>query len=406
MPSQPFEVAFEQYFGLSNTGVISLSSGFSRYLSDMLWRGDLILERENHHAAFLGEPWQFWRFVSRPGITADGSIYWLGGLHDGYQGPSDDSHGLFIWRLGDPMPTTVVSSGDSLGQLQATVDSVGVRFGFSALGSRYILQVRLAAATDDWAVLVDGAPPQVGGEYLRTDRPLAMYGALTGERWTRFDSLAITESGSWIVTGRTTASSPSNELLLKNGYIAYRGGMSVGGHPIVPPLLAATMNESGDIAMLWGLDSGGYGLFLNDQLLAKIGDSVVFASPPSPPLSGQPRITGFGGADSLAISGRDAEGKVAVYANAFLDTTGTLLHFDDFGVLLRIVGDGPGSTPCYANCDGSTTPPILNVDDFTCFITRFSAGDPWANCDGSTVEPVLNVDDFTCFIERFAAGCD
>jgi hypothetical protein len=60
---------------------------------------------------------------------------------------------------------------------------------------------------------------------------------------------------------------------------------------------------------------------------------------------------------------------------------------------------------CYPNCDASTAPPVLNVADFTCFLQRFSAGDPYANCDGSTTQPVLNVADFTCYLQRFAAGC-
>jgi hypothetical protein len=60
---------------------------------------------------------------------------------------------------------------------------------------------------------------------------------------------------------------------------------------------------------------------------------------------------------------------------------------------------------CYANCDGSRIVPALNIADFSCFLHRFSAGDPWANCDGSTAEPVLNIADFSCFLQKFAAGC-
>jgi hypothetical protein len=60
---------------------------------------------------------------------------------------------------------------------------------------------------------------------------------------------------------------------------------------------------------------------------------------------------------------------------------------------------------CWANCDGSTQTPVLNVADFTCFLQKFSAGDPYANCDGSTQAPVLNVADFTCFLQKFAQGC-
>jgi outer membrane protein assembly factor BamB len=61
--------------------------------------------------------------------------------------------------------------------------------------------------------------------------------------------------------------------------------------------------------------------------------------------------------------------------------------------------------PCYANCDGSTAAPVLNVADFTCFLQKFSLGDPYANCDNSTAPPTLNVADFTCFLQKFAQGC-
>jgi probable HAF family extracellular repeat protein len=60
---------------------------------------------------------------------------------------------------------------------------------------------------------------------------------------------------------------------------------------------------------------------------------------------------------------------------------------------------------CYANCDDSTGSPALNVADFTCFLQKFSTGDPYANCDNSTAPPVLNVADFTCFLQKYAAGC-
>jgi hypothetical protein len=65
----------------------------------------------------------------------------------------------------------------------------------------------------------------------------------------------------------------------------------------------------------------------------------------------------------------------------------------------------PSASTCYGNCDASTSPPILNVADFTCFLQKFSTGDPYANCDHSTASPTLNVQDFTCFLQKFAQGC-
>ena len=89
--------------------------------------------------------------------------------------------------------------------------------------------------------------------------------------------------------------------------------------------------------------------------------------------------------------------------NAFM-TAGTLHAFSetDYKVMDVI---GYRRSLCYPNCDHSTAAPILNVNDFTCFLNKFTAGDPYANCDGSTAAPVLNINDFICFLNKFAAGC-
>jgi hypothetical protein len=75
------------------------------------------------------------------------------------------------------------------------------------------------------------------------------------------------------------------------------------------------------------------------------------------------------------------------------------------GSVGRVFVEYSTGQPCYANCDASTTAPVLNVADFTCFLNKFSAGDPYANCDASTTAPTLNVADFSCFLTKFAAGC-
>jgi hypothetical protein len=66
---------------------------------------------------------------------------------------------------------------------------------------------------------------------------------------------------------------------------------------------------------------------------------------------------------------------------------------------------GAGSPSCYPNCDCSHEPNPLTVADFACFLTRFSAGDPYANCDGSATPPTLNFADFSCFVQMYAQGC-
>lgn len=60
---------------------------------------------------------------------------------------------------------------------------------------------------------------------------------------------------------------------------------------------------------------------------------------------------------------------------------------------------------CYPNCDASTGTPLLNVADFTCFLQKFTSGDPYANCDQSVAQPNLNILDFLCFMHKMSVGC-
>ncbi len=72
------------------------------------------------------------------------------------------------------------------------------------------------------------------------------------------------------------------------------------------------------------------------------------------------------------------------------------------GYLAGLSSYGPAAPSCTADCDCSAS---LTPADLTCFLERFTAGDPRANCDRSAAAPVLNTADFTCFLRLFAAGC-
>jgi hypothetical protein len=108
-------------------------------------------------------------------------------------------------------------------------------------------------------------------------------------------------------------------------------------------------------------------------------------------------------ANPVIASKRDFITNLSGAEGAAVDPVTGQFVFSTFGGGGRvIIVRGFVPPECYANCDGSLG---LNVADFSCFLQKFSAGDPYANCDGSTVPPVLNVADFTCFLTKFAAGC-
>jgi hypothetical protein len=180
------------------------------------------------------------------------------------------------------------------------------------------------------------------------------------------------------------------------------------------------------VLMLFNADGTGHAMNDDDTTIASF--SYITNTFTSGPLSGQPTVT-TPGLYYLAVSRynqkpRDASSNLlwndTPYngnrapdglgaANPISSWTGGDVHTET-NIPYRIVLTGScfaqASGPtCYANCDGSTGTPFLNVADFTCFLQKFSTGNPYANCDGSTNIPVLNVADFTCFLQKFSIGC-
>jgi hypothetical protein len=134
--------------------------------------------------------------------------------------------------------------------------------------------------------------------------------------------------------------------------------------------------------------------------------SFDFSSASLPITQGEPLALLLHSDQSLTVGQYLAEGSADQYAQGasyYRSFNGPWLIIDGYDLMFRTYVNP--STACYANCDGSTTSPVLNVGDFTCFLQKFSLGDPYANCDGSTTTPVLNVQDFTCFLQKFAQGC-
>lgn len=203
---------------------------------------------------------------------------------------------------------------------------------------------------------------------------------------------------------RGMAVTPSNVLyaVLSSADISVidtlaRIDMTTGAYTVIGPtgrtdLQALASSPTGDLYAL-GINQGGQ-LFRLD------------------PTTGAGTLVGGGG------MGGDTQALTFMPDGALYASRTNLLRIDPATGIATLVGatgasdlrgmavlTAGGPPPCYANCDGSTAIPLLNVADFTCFLQKFSLGDPYANCDGSTVAPVLNVADFTCFLQKYAVGC-
>jgi hypothetical protein len=229
-------------------------------------------------------------------------------------------------------------------------------------------------------------------------------------------------NGDYMARGRdnsgTTSAAP--DWAIRNGALIAKSG-----DPITPgsgehwgdTFLAVVANRVGDYVIIGNTDAAGtsaneVAVLNGTQVVMREGDPVD--------------LDGNGVFDDNAFIGR---GDPTLPAFGTSVTGGTISWWltDDrtlFGLLNLRDGQGndinttsPGfgtgqafirktlGAACYANCDNSTSQPMLNVADFTCFLQKFSLGDPYANCDASTANPTLNVADFTCFLQKFALGC-
>jgi cytochrome c peroxidase len=188
------------------------------------------------------------------------------------------------------------------------------------------------------------------------------------------------------------------------------GGGTPGTGGVVPQIIAQAPPMVGNLDYRVGLNG------------TPVGATAQLAVSTNPPVNGLITPERFAGS-VVAIENGFGQGIATLHWPLTPETaTGGQVLFlqwqvDDagasggksFSAVARVpvfCGSAGCQAPCgYANCDGSNLAPYLNVADFTCFLQRYSAGDPYANCDGSQTFPALNVADFTCFLQKYAMGC-
>ncbi|MBZ0269794.1 T9SS type A sorting domain-containing protein [bacterium] len=337
------QTSYESFYGISNAGQVAYSaSGTGGPVGgfDSVWLDDTPVMVEGD--VYPHAPGTWWRFGSRPGVSADGNPYFVGGLTS-TQGGSTENYGLFFGPTGAP----VFVGGDALPglpELLDTASTISFDYRFSAFASAYIGEVKMdvLSTSADNAMVLAGAGLVLGGTLVQEGNliPVAVGGDGT-ENWDNFDYTGVTESGHWFFTGDTDGATATDEIIVKDGIILYREGDPLGGEVLSGALEGAYMNEDGDLAFIWDVqDNALEALFLNGQLLLKDGDSVDLTGDGL--VDAGTAISSFTGISTLSMSDRDGGGSVNIYFTADIDTAGTSSTTDDIeGFYCMTVNLGP-----------------------------------------------------------------
>lgn len=365
------QTGFESFYGISDVGRVSYSptgtggpvGGF-----DSVWVDDDPIALEGNPVVSL--PGQFWVFASRPGITADGRPYWVGGFSS-TQGGATQNRALFFGTDSQ----VLLSGGQMVPGLPialSTTNPADFDYRVSAHALNYICPVGMAASsTTDEVIVISGAGLMLGGSLVREDSILpAAIGGLPGERWGSFGFTGISDAGDYFFTNVTRGgATATDQIIVVNGVVAYREGSSVDDLTLVGAIEGAYMNNDGDVAYVWDFDDDGIAteaLFLNDRFMLREGQAVDLDG------DGQVEngsvLSDFTGISALTLSDRDNL-MVSMYFTADVDVNGTPSTTDDIEgafrltVFVGLLGD--------LNCDG-----IVSVNDIGPFVLALT--DPTA----------------------------
>ena len=346
------QTSFESFLGIANDGSVCYSAsgtGGPVGAFDSVWVGNTPIAVDGDPHPTL--PGEFWVFGSRPAITADGQPYFVGGLSS-TPGGSTEKRGLFFGATSAP----VLLGGDSVPMLPeplGTGSSISFDYRMSTLGTHYISEVTMAGgtvdSTSDGAMVVSGAGLMIGGTLVQESVLVPVSAGGDGvENWDNFDSVGINEAGDYFFAGDTDGSTATDEIIVHNGVIRFREGDVVDGATLTGSIEGAFMNESGEIAYIWDIVSGGgplEALYFEDTLLLAEGDEVDW--------DGDGMVdAGFVVDSFTGIAAVSLGSNSTVYFTADIDTNGG-------GILegfFAMVGANPITAYCLGDGTGANCP--------------------------------------------------
>jgi len=157
--------AFEGYYGLSDAGGIAYSPSTDAIGGasglDSVWLNDTPIAVEEDA---IPDSANFVSFGSRPTVSYNGGLWWIGGETD-TQGGSTDVRGLYAGSVDNP----IVRQGDAVAGFASPVDGIDFDFAISGNGSNWIdlLMFNTGSSGDDGGVVLNGAALMAGGSVVQ-----------------------------------------------------------------------------------------------------------------------------------------------------------------------------------------------------------------------------------------------
>lgn len=335
------QTAFETFWGLADAGQIAYSPTVTPG-GDSVWLDSSPVAVETEpHPTLAG---QYWSFASRPGVTAGGTPYFVGGLRTTPTGTTSN-RGLFYGANGGTVLLLGGQTPPNLPRpLSMTTTNPSFDYRFSANGTNFIAPVTMISpTTDDVAMVVNGSGLMAGGSLVQEAHAIpAAVGGLAGENWANFDFDGINEAGDYFFTGDSNLATSADEFIFKNGQMLYRDGMMLDGETLQGDIEAAYMNEDGDLAFIWDVAANTIeALYFNSDLILKEGDLVDLDGDGF--VEANSVLVNFTGISSLALGDRDGSGFANIYFTADIDVNGTPSTLDDVEGFFCITVPEPAS---------------------------------------------------------------
>ncbi|MEO1498568.1 MAG: hypothetical protein AAFV43_15600 [Planctomycetota bacterium] len=226
-----------------------------------------------------------------------GVEYWLS-EYAATAGASDADGKALFRGLGTQQ--VLLQSGDSIGAGLFAEPELNdfANLEFSPLGTNYLTRIKVIPTDPDDALDPDKARDMAavlngqvisvtGGGILREgDAIPAAAGGLPNEVWSPGSLNAVNEAGDWIISASAWDSSQPDtntdaDFLVMNGSILHRDGDIVDGRRLVGLPSSVSLNESGDLAFVWGTEDPNEtnppeldALFLNGEIVLIEGDLI------------------------------------------------------------------------------------------------------------------------------------
>ena len=150
----------------------------------------------------------------------------------------------------------------------------------ASVGARWIAQAALDAPTGASQVLVlDGAALALGGTLVRENLFVPASVGGIGDRWDDFTWLGVNGLGQWFFAGDTQGvSTTMDDVLCRETGVVHREGEPAAGGTLAGGVVAAAMNERGELAYVWHVSGAAQGsvpvLFRDGVELLRGGDTV------------------------------------------------------------------------------------------------------------------------------------